>query len=42
MQALLPPSLSPYRDAFTFTAVIVILVFRPNGILSTVKIEERV
>ena len=42
MQAVLPPSLSPYRDAFTFTAVIAILIFRPQGLVSTVKIEERV
>jgi branched-chain amino acid transport system permease protein len=42
MQALLPPSLSPYRDAFTFTAVIAILIFRPQGLVSSVKIEERV
>jgi branched-chain amino acid transport system permease protein len=42
MQAVLPPSMSPYRDAFTFTAVILILVFRPQGLISAVKIEERV
>jgi branched-chain amino acid transport system permease protein len=42
MQAVLPPSMSPYRDAFTFAAVIAILVFRPQGLVSTVKIEERV
>jgi branched-chain amino acid transport system permease protein len=42
MQAVLPPSMSAYRDAFTFTAVIAILVFRPQGLVSTVKIEERV
>jgi branched-chain amino acid transport system permease protein len=42
MAALLPPSLSPYRDAFTFTAVIAILILRPQGLVSTVKIEERV
>jgi len=42
MQAILPPSLAPYRDAFTFAAVIAILIFRPQGLVSAVKIEERV
>ena len=31
--AVLPPGLLPFRDAFTLIAVIVILYFRPQGIL---------
>jgi branched-chain amino acid transport system permease protein len=42
MQAALPPSMSAYRDAFTFTAVIAILIFRPGGLISAVTVEERV
>jgi branched-chain amino acid transport system permease protein len=29
----LPSSLSGYRDAFVFVALILVLLFRPNGIL---------
>jgi branched-chain amino acid transport system permease protein len=42
MQAILPPSMSAYRDAFTFAAVIAILIFRPQGLVSAIAIEERV
>lgn len=42
MQAALPPGLSSYRDGFTFLAVILILVFRPQGILPSIAVEERV
>ena len=31
--AVLPPGLLPFRDAFTLIAVIVILYFRPQGLL---------
>jgi branched-chain amino acid transport system permease protein len=30
---LLPPSFSPYRDAFVFVILILVLLVRPNGIL---------
>ena len=33
-EASLPPALRPYRDAFIFAAVIVLLVVRPGGLFS--------
>jgi branched-chain amino acid transport system permease protein len=42
MQAVLPEGLVSYRDAFTFLAVIAILVFRPQGLLPSIAVEERV
>jgi branched-chain amino acid transport system permease protein len=33
LQAVLPASLAPFRDAFLFTLVIAFLLFRPQGIL---------
>jgi branched-chain amino acid transport system permease protein len=39
LQVLLPTSVSPYRDAFVFAAVIGILLIRPQGLL--VKTEAR-
>lgn len=34
---LLPPSFSPYRDAFVFLILIVVLLIRPNGLLGAVE-----
>lgn len=42
MQAVLPSGLSSYRDALAFLAVIAILVFRPQGLLPSIAVEERV
>lgn len=42
MQAILPEGMVSYRDAFTFLAVIAILIFRPQGILQSIAVEERV
>jgi branched-chain amino acid transport system permease protein len=42
MQAILPASVASYRDAFIFLACIALLVFRPEGILPSIAIEERV
>jgi branched-chain amino acid transport system permease protein len=42
MQAILPEGMVSYRDAFTFLAVIAILIFRPQGILPSIAVEERV
>lgn len=42
MQAVLPHGMSSYRDAFTFLAVIFILILRPQGILPSIAVEERV
>lgn len=38
--ALLPDSLSSYRDAFVFAGLIVILLFRPQGILGSTEPEK--
>lgn len=40
LQALLPSNLSPYRDAFVFIILIILLLFRPNGILGTTAKEK--
>lgn len=34
---LLPPAFSPYRDAFVFLILIVVLLIRPSGILGAVE-----
>lgn len=39
---ILPGGLDPYRDAFVFGLVIVVLVFRPQGIVPTSALTERV
>ena len=33
LQVTLPDGLSPYRDAFVFTAVVAVLLVRPQGLL---------
>ncbi len=40
LQGLLPSGLSPYRDAFVFVILIVLLLFRPNGILGSTEHEK--
>jgi branched-chain amino acid transport system permease protein len=40
LQGLLPPALTPYRDAFVFLVLIVLLLFRPNGILGSTEREK--
>jgi branched-chain amino acid transport system permease protein len=42
LQVGLPPNWAPYRDAFTFTAVILILLLRPQGLLGTQARETQV
>jgi branched-chain amino acid transport system permease protein len=39
-QTYLPSSLTSYRDAFVFIALILMLLFRPNGILGKAEREE--
>jgi branched-chain amino acid transport system permease protein len=38
--ALLPDALTSYRDAFIFSALILILLFRPQGILGSTEPEK--
>jgi branched-chain amino acid transport system permease protein len=40
LQGLLPASLTPFRDAFVFAALIILLLFRPNGILGSTEREK--
>lgn len=40
LAALLPTGLTSYRDAFIFTALILILLFRPQGILGSTEPEK--
>jgi branched-chain amino acid transport system permease protein len=40
LQGLLPAALTPYRDAFVFAILIILLLFRPNGILGSTEKEK--
>jgi branched-chain amino acid transport system permease protein len=42
LQATLPGSLASYRDAFAFSAVIVMLLFRPQGLIVARSVVTRV
>jgi branched-chain amino acid transport system permease protein len=42
LQATLPLSLRPYRDAFVFAAVVLVLILRPQGLISSKATVERV
>ena len=42
LQALLPPELRVFREAFLFIAVAVVLLFRPQGIIPARGLRERV
>jgi branched-chain amino acid transport system permease protein len=42
LQALLPADLRSFRDAFVYTAVIAVLVFRPQGLFRSAATRERV
>jgi branched-chain amino acid transport system permease protein len=42
LQAYLPPELRPFRDAFVFGVVILILLYRPGGIIPTKALVQRV
>ncbi|WP_397473615.1 branched-chain amino acid ABC transporter permease [Pusillimonas sp.] len=41
-QALLPPDLRDFRDAFAFGLIILILVFRPKGLFPSRALTERI
>jgi branched-chain amino acid transport system permease protein len=40
LQGLLPTSLTPFRDGFVFVILIILLLFRPNGILGATEREK--
>ncbi len=42
MQTVLPPEARPFRDAFVYGAVILVLLFRPQGLISARGTKERV
>lgn len=42
LQAYLPPDARPFRDAFLFGLVVLLLVVRPSGLVKVKGIEERV
>lgn len=42
MQVILPPDARAFRDAFVYGAVILVLIFRPAGLLSARGARERV
>jgi branched-chain amino acid transport system permease protein len=42
LQALLPPDLRAFREAFVFVAVVAILLFRPQGLIPARGLRERI
>lgn len=42
MQVILPPDARVFRDAFVYGAVILVLIFRPQGIIAARGTQERV
>ena len=42
LQALLPPDLRVFREAFVFVAVALILLFRPQGLIPARGLKERI
>jgi branched-chain amino acid transport system permease protein len=42
MQVVLPVDARPFRDAFVYAAVIVILIWRPNGLFAAKSAKQRV
>jgi branched-chain amino acid transport system permease protein len=42
LQALLPPDLRVYREAFVFVAVTVVLLLRPKGLIPAPGLKERI
>lgn len=42
LQAYLPPDARPFRDAFLFGLVVLLLIVRPSGLVRVKGIEERV
>ena len=42
MQVVLPADARPFRDAFVYGAVILVLIWRPQGLLTALGTKERV
>jgi branched-chain amino acid transport system permease protein len=42
LQALLPPELRVFREAFLFIAVTIVLLFRPQGLIPAPGLKERI
>jgi branched-chain amino acid transport system permease protein len=42
LQALLPPDMRAFREAFVFVAVALVLLFRPQGLIPAVGLRERI
>jgi branched-chain amino acid transport system permease protein len=42
LQALLPPELRVFREAFVFVAVTLVLLFRPQGLIPARGLRERI
>jgi branched-chain amino acid transport system permease protein len=42
LQALLPPDLRVFREAFVFVAVVIVLLFRPQGLFPARGLRERI
>jgi branched-chain amino acid transport system permease protein len=42
LQALLPPDLRVFREAFVFLAVVLVLLFRPQGLFPARGLKERI
>jgi branched-chain amino acid transport system permease protein len=42
LQALLPPDMRAFREAFVFIAVALVLLFRPQGLIPAVGLRERI
>ena len=42
LQALLPPDLRVFREAFVFVAVTLVLLFRPQGLIPARGLKERI
>jgi branched-chain amino acid transport system permease protein len=40
LQGLLPPALTPYRDALVYVVLIALLLLRPNGIMGSAEREK--
>ena len=42
LQALLPPDMRAFREAFVFIAVALVLLLRPQGLIPAVGLRERI